>query len=218
MRTLEDLIKDLEREGYIRSQRVKEAMLKIDRKNFVPERLKSYAYEDEPLEIGENQTISAPHMVAMMLELLEIESGMKILEIGSGSGYNACLLEYLAYPGTVVTIERKHSLSKFARENLKNCPYKENIKILVGDGSLGYEGDAPYDRIVVTCGAPEIPRPLLEQLKINGIMIIPLGGTYFQDLYKIIKKESGIEKRNYGSVAFVPLIGEYGFHGYEKIN
>jgi len=212
VRTLEDLIRDLEREGYIKSQRVKEAMLKIDRKNFLPERLKSYAYEDEPLEIGENQTISAPHMVAFMLEILEIEPGMKILEVGTGSGYNACLLEFLAYPGTVVTIERKHSLSKFARENLKNCPHKENIKIMVGDGSLGYEGDAPYDRIVVTCGAPEIPRPLLEQLKINGIMVIPLGGTYFQDLYKIVKRENGIEKINYGSVAFVPLVGEYGFH------
>ncbi len=211
MKNLENLVEELEREGFIKSQKVKEAMLKIDRKNFVPFIYKNEAYLDEPLPIGEDQTISAPHMVAIMLELLEIKSGMKILEIGTGSGYNACLMEYLAYPGSVITIERLKSLYYFSMENIKRCPYGENIKVVLGDGSMGYEEEAPFDRIVVTCGAPEIPSVLIKQLSDDGILVIPVGGHYFQDLYRVIKRKDSIIKELHGSVAFVPMVGKFGF-------
>lgn len=211
MKSLEDLVRHLKAEGMIKRKRVEEAFLAIDRKNFVPYAYRDEAYVDEPLPIGENQTISAPHMVAIMLELANIENGMNILEIGSGSGYNACLMEYLAYPGKVYTIERHRSLYLIAKGNIKNCPHSENIEIYEGDGSLGLPEHAPYDRIIVTCGAPDVPPPLLEQLKIGGIMIIPIGGTYFQELYLIKKKKEGLERIGEGPVAFVPLIGRYGF-------
>ncbi|MFP3255274.1 MAG: protein-L-isoaspartate(D-aspartate) O-methyltransferase [Thermoplasmata archaeon] len=211
MRSLKDLVEELEREGFIRSREVKEAILNIDRRNFVPYIHREEAYLDEPLPIGEDQTISAPHMVAIMLELLEIKKGMKVLEIGAGSGYNACLIEFLAYPGKVISIERQKSLYYIAQENVKRCPYSENIKIIFGDGSMGYPEEAPFDRIVVTCGAPDIPNVLLEQLSIDGIMLIPVGGHYFQELYRVIKRKEGITKENHGSVAFVPMIGKYGF-------
>lgn len=211
MKSLEDLVRHLKAEGMIKRKRVEEAFLTIDRKNFVPYAYRDEAYVDEPLPIGENQTISAPHMVAIMLELASIDNGMNILEIGSGSGYNACLMEYLAYPGKVYTIERHRSLYLIAKGNIKNCPHSENIEIYEGDGSLGLPEHAPYDRIIVTCGAPDVPPPLLEQLKIGGIMIIPIGGTYFQELYLIKKKKEGLERIGEGPVAFVPLIGRYGF-------
>ncbi|MEM0077973.1 MAG: protein-L-isoaspartate(D-aspartate) O-methyltransferase [Thermoplasmata archaeon] len=211
MKNLIDLVEELEKEGFIKSQRVKNAMLKIDRKNFVPFLHKNEAYIDEPLPIGDNQTISAPHMVAIMLELLEIQNGMKVLEIGTGSGYNACLMEYLAYPGKVITIERLKSLYYFSQGNIKNCPYSENIKIILGDGSQGFPEEAPYDRIVVTCGSPDLPKVLIDQLSDNGILVIPIGGHYYQDLYRIIKKKDEIIKEFHGSVAFVPMIGKFGF-------
>lgn len=211
MRSNEDLIKYLKREGFIKSKKVEEAFLAIDRKDFVPYAYRNEAYVDEPLPIGEGQTISAPHMVAIMLELASIEEGMNILEIGSGSGYNACLIEYIAYPGTVYTVERQRSLYLIAKGNIKNCPHSKNINIFEGDGSLGLPEYSPYDRIIVTCGAPDIPPPLIEQLKVNGIMLIPIGGTYFQELYLIKKRLNGIEKIDEGSVAFVPLRGKYGY-------
>lgn len=211
MKTLKDLVEELEKEGFIRSSRVKDAMLAVDRRDFVPYIHKDEAYIDEPLPIGEDQTISAPHMVAIMLELLEIERGMKVLEIGSGSGYNACLMGYLTYPGKVISIERQKSLYYIAQENMKKCPYHENIMIVFGDGSLGYPDESPFDRIIVTCGAPDIPSTLLQQLSENGIMVIPVGGHYFQDLYRVIKREGKILRENHGSVAFVPMIGKYGF-------
>lgn len=211
MKGLEDLVRHLKVEGMIKSKRVEEAFLAVDRKNFVPYAYRDEAYVDEPLPIGENQTISAPHMVAIMLELASIENGMNILEIGSGSGYNACLMEYLAYPGKVYTIERHRSLYLIAKGNIKNCPHSENIEIYEGDGSLGLPEHAPYDRIIVTCGAPDVPPPLAEQLKTGGIMIIPIGGTYFQELYLIRKKKEGLERIDEGPVAFVPLMGRYGF-------
>ncbi|MDP8011222.1 MAG: protein-L-isoaspartate(D-aspartate) O-methyltransferase [Thermoplasmata archaeon] len=211
MKSLEDLVNYLQSEKYIKSESVKSAFLNIDRKKFVPYVYKDEAYFDEPLPIGEDQTISAPHMVAIMLELANIDRGMKILEIGSGSGYNACLMEYLAYPGKVFTIERHRSLYLIAKGNIKSCPHSENIQIIEGDGSLGYSDEAPYDRIIVTCGAPDVPSPLLDQLKLNGLMIIPIGGSYIQELYLIKKTENGIEKFDEGPVAFVPLRGKYGF-------
>ncbi|MCD6276575.1 MAG: protein-L-isoaspartate(D-aspartate) O-methyltransferase [Thermoplasmata archaeon] len=198
----------LEREGYIRSERVKRAFLMVDRAQFVPDENKSMAYFDEPLPIGHAQTISAPSMVAIMLELLNIEDGNKILEIGTGSGYNACLMACMG--ANVISIERIPALCDFAKKNVEKCACRERIKIMLGDGSVGYKKEAPYDRIIVTCGAPDIPPPLLEQLKDGGIMVIPLGGTFFQELYVVKKERDKILKRRWGDVAFVPLIGRYG--------
>ena len=204
----EDLVQELLRWKYIKSERVKRAFLSVDRANFVPEEVRAQAYYDDPLPIGYKQTISAPSIVATMLELLDVQEGDKVLEIGTGSGYNACLLAALG--GTVITIERIPQLRDFAKKNMEKCPFRDRIKILLGDGSLGYRPEAPYDRIIVTCGAPDIPKTLIEQLKVGGRMVIPVGGTFFQELYVVDKTEDGIVKRVWGDVAFVPMIGRFG--------
>ncbi len=204
----EDLVNELLRWKYIKSERVKNAFLSVDRGDFVPDDVRPQAYYDEPLPIGYNQTISAPSMVAIMLELLDLHDEDKVLEIGTGSGYNACLLAALS--GRVITIERIPQLRKFAQDNMKKCKYREKITVLLGDGSVGYEPEAPYDKILVTCGAPEIPPALVEQLREGGRMIIPVGGTFFQELYIVDKVNGEITKRVWGDVAFVPMIGKYG--------
>ncbi len=204
----EDLVQELLRWKYIKSERVKRAFLSVDRANFVPEEVRAQAYYDDPLPIGYKQTISAPSIVATMLELLDVHEGDKVLEIGTGSGYNACLLAALG--GTVITIERIPQLRDFAKKNMEKCPFRDRIKILLGDGSMGYRPEAPYDRIIVTCGAPDIPKTLIEQLKVGGRMVIPVGGTFFQELYVVDKTEEGIVKRVLGDVAFVPMIGRFG--------
>jgi len=203
------LVDHLRRYGYVRSDKVYRAMLLVDRREFVPEDEREYAYADEPLPIGYGQTISAPHMVAIMLELLDVDEGMNVLEIGTGSGYNAAILSVLVGgDGRVVTVERIKQLYEKAKKILSK--YK-NIVCVLGDGSMGCEIYAPYDRIIVTCGAPNIPKPLLEQLKEGGRMVIPVGGRYFQSLWVVDKKDGKIKKRYEGEVLFVPLIGEYGY-------
>ncbi len=202
------LVHWLEMQGYITSERVREAFLKVDRRDFVPEEQRGRAYYDEPLPIGHTQTISAPSIVAIMIELLDIFQEAKVLEIGTGSGYNACLMACMG--AKVFTIERIPALRDFAKENMKNCPCRGNIALLIGDGSMGYKAEAPYDRIIVTCGAPDVPKPLIEQLKVEGIMVIPVGGTFFQELYVVKKSNDGIKRRAWGEVVFVPLVGKYG--------
>ncbi len=204
----EDLVAELVRKKYVVSEKIKNAFLAVDRGNFVQPNLRDMAYYDEPLPIGYKQTISAPSIVAVLLHLLEVEKDNKILEIGTGSGYNACLLAALGRE--VITIERIPELRKFAAENIKNCRFADRIKVLLGDGSMGYEPEAPYDRILLTCGAPDIPPPLIEQLNVPGRMVIPVGGMMFQELYVIDKTEDGVSKRVWGDVAFVPLIGAHG--------
>ncbi len=204
----EDLVDELLRWKYIKAERVKNAFLSVDRKNFIPEKYKDKAYYDDSLPIGYNQTISAPSMVATMLELLEIKEEDKILEIGTGSGYNACLLAALGKE--VITIERIPQLRDFAKKNMANCQYEDKITVLLGDGSAGYDAEAPYDKIIVTCGAPEIPSPLVEQLGMGGRMVIPVGGIFFQELYIVEKREEGVYKKVWGDVAFVPMIGKHG--------
>ena len=203
------LIKGLE--FYISEEKVRKAMLRVPRHKFVPEYERKEAYIDAPLEIGYGQTISAPHMVAIMCELLELSEGQKVLEIGSGSGYNAAVMrELVGKSGHVYTVERIEPLVHFARENLKETGYN-NVTVILEDGSMGYSRYAPYDRITVTCAAPRIPEPLLEQLKPGGIMVIPVG-NYSQELIRIKKDSEGnIHKEKKGGVVFVPLIGEYGF-------
>jgi protein-L-isoaspartate(D-aspartate) O-methyltransferase len=196
---------------YISEEKVRKAMLRVPRHKFIPEYEQEEAYIDAPLDIGYGQTISAPHMVAIMCELLELSEGHKVLEIGSGSGYNAAVMgELVGKSGHVYTVERIEPLVHFARENLKETGYN-NVTVILEDGSMGYSRYAPYDRISVTCAAPHIPEPLLEQLKLGGIMVIPVG-NYSQELIRIkTDSEGNTHKEKKGGVVFVPLIGKYGF-------
>ena len=204
------LIERLKRYGYIRSKEVENAMLSVRREDFVPPSVRRYAYSDTPLEIGFGQTISAPHMVAMMCEELELKKGLKILEIGAGSGYHAAVIsKIIGEEGKVYSIERIAELAEFARKNLEKAGIK-NVEVIEGDGSLGLPEHAPYDRILVTCSAPDIPEPLIEQLKEGGIILIPVGRT-FSVLIKGVKRREGLEKKEICECAFVPLIGKYGF-------
>jgi protein-L-isoaspartate(D-aspartate) O-methyltransferase len=198
-------------EFYISDEKVRKAMLLVPRHEFVPENERKEAYIDAPLEIGCGQTISAPHMVAIMCELLELSEGHKVLEIGSGSGYNAAVIgELVGKSGHVYTVERIETLVHFARENLKETGYN-NVTVIFEDGSMGFSRYAPYDRITVTCAAPRIPEPLLDQLKPGGVMVIPIGSNS-QELIRIKKDSEGkIHKEKKGGVVFVPLIGKYGF-------
>ncbi|AIU70914.1 protein-L-isoaspartate O-methyltransferase [Thermococcus eurythermalis] len=206
-RTVENLV----REGIIKSEAVKRAFLKYPRYLFVEGKYRKYAHLDEPLPIPAGQTISAPHMVAIMLELADLKPGMNVLEVGTGSGWNAALISELVKTD-VYTIERIPELVEFARRNLE-CAGVKNVHVIPGDGSMGFSPKAPYDRIIVTAGAPDIPRPLVEQLKPGGKLIIPVGSYHlWQDLLEVIKLEDGsIKVKNHGGVAFVPLIGEHGW-------
>ena len=195
------------------------AMLKVPRHLFVPKDAESSAYIDSPLSIGSGQTISAPHMNAMMCEYLKLEDGNKVLEVGTGSGYHAALCAELVAPkdsinpGHVYTIERHKDLVKKAKVNLKETGYDNIVTVILGDGSLGYPKEAPYDKVLVTAASPKkIPPPLRKQLKDGGILCIPAGSKGFgQDLYIIKKHGEDYDTKRITGVRFVPLIGKYGF-------
>ncbi|WP_406660451.1 protein-L-isoaspartate O-methyltransferase [Methanolobus sp. ZRKC3] len=203
------LIESLKRHGI--SERVLSAMREVPRHLFVPENRRNQAYVDSPLPIGHSQTISAPHMVAIMCDLLDLKEGQKVLEIGAGSGYNAAVMSRLVgNTGMVYSIERIEALADFAQNNLMNAGYN-NVKIILDDGSLGYPQEAPFDRICVTASAPDTPQPLVDQLRSGGLMVIPEGDSY-QQLFAIKKKADGtVTKEEWGGVIFVPMIGKYGF-------
>ncbi len=194
----------------IKDKRVLSAMLKVPRHLFVPEELRHQAYEDHPLPIGENQTISQPYIVALMTEALRLNGDEKVLEIGTGSGYQTAILAELAKE--VYTVERIASLSERAREILNSLGYK-NIHFKVGDGTKGWEEFAPYQAIIVTAAAKFIPEAYIKQLDTYGRLVIPVeeGGIFsFQDLKKIVKNPDGsISEYSLGGCRFVPLIGEY---------
>jgi len=196
------LLQSLKRRGI--DERVIAAMAKVKREDYVPRRWHDYAYYDEPLPIENGQTISAPHMVAIMSDLLSVEASSVVLEVGTGTGYHAAVLAQLAEDGVVYTIERFEDLAQEAR---KRVP--ANVIVCTGDGSLGLAEKAPFDRILVTCSAPDVPPPLLAQLKTGGRMVIPLGRD-FQELYLVCKNHE-ITKEAHGAVAFVLLVGKYGF-------
>ncbi|TXT63981.1 MAG: Protein-L-isoaspartate O-methyltransferase [Promethearchaeota archaeon] len=214
-----ELVESLKDRGILTQQNVIDAMLKVPRELFIPEDVKSSAYVDSPLSIGSGQTISAPHMNAMMCEILELKEGEKVLEVGTGSGYHAALCaEIIAppdskSPGHIYTIERHEDLAENARENFKKTGYDEVITVIVGDGTLGYDKEAPYDKILVTAASPsDIPSPLKDQLKEGGIMCIPAGSKRFtQYLYKIQNIDGETKKKKITGVRFVPLMGKHGF-------
>jgi protein-L-isoaspartate(D-aspartate) O-methyltransferase len=190
--------------------RVIEAMGRVPREFFIPESIRSMAYEDHPLPIGEGQTISAPHMVAIMCDVLDLREGMRVLDVGTGSGYHAAVMADLVSPkGHVYSIERVPELVVFARRNLREAGI-ENVTVVEGDGSSGLSDYAPYDRINVAATAPEVPEPLKEQLKVGGKLVIPVGSCY-QELVLVIRTGEGFELEHHGGVVFVPLIGDHGF-------
>ncbi|KQC15816.1 MAG: protein-L-isoaspartate(D-aspartate) O-methyltransferase [Methanothrix sp.] len=203
----EDMLKMLR--GNV-GDRVIEAMERVPRELFVPESIRSLAYEDHPLPIGEGQTISAPHMVAIMCDVLDLGEGMSALDVGAGSGYHAAVMAELVGPeGCVYSIERVPELVVFARRNLREAGIK-NVTVVEGDGSRGLPEHAPYDRINVAATAPEVPEPLKEQLKVGGKLVVPVGSCY-QELVLVIRTEEGFELEHHGGVVFVPLIGDHGF-------
>ncbi len=188
----------------VKDERVLAAMRKVPRHLFVPVSEREHAYIDSPLPIGEGQTISQPYIVGLMTELLELKPNDKVLEIGTGSGYQAAILAELSKE--VYSIEIIESLALRAKDTLNKLGYK-NIEIKVGDGYKGWKEKAPFDAIIVTAAPPDIPPPLLEQLKEGGRMVIPLG-EYFQELYVITKKNGEIFKKSIIPVRFVPMTGE----------
>jgi protein-L-isoaspartate(D-aspartate) O-methyltransferase len=207
-----ELVRRLSDYGYVRSQRVLEAMQKVPRHEFLPEDMWDVAYQDTPLSIGMGQTISAPHMVGMMLEALELRPGMSVLEIGTGSGYHASLLGELVRPGgKVYTIERIEELGVRARQVLERLGYGDVVEVIISDGTNGLPEHAPYDRILVTAAAPDVPEPLKEQLADGGKLLIPVGGRSYQELMVIDKEGDRYRQAPLGSVIFVPLIGEHGY-------
>jgi len=205
-----ELVKRLILERRIQTKEVEKAFLDTPREKFVPDNIKKYAYLDTPLEIGNGQTISAPHMVAIMVEAFDIKKGQKILEIGAGSGYHAAIVSKLVgKEGHVYTIERFETLVENAKKNLEDAGIT-NVTTETGDGSKGLPKYAPYDRIYVTCAAPGIPPPLIEQLKDGGKLMIPVG-KMICNLELIEKKDDKIITKDLGGCAFVPLVGKYGF-------
>lgn len=210
----QNMVEILWNNGYITTISVREAMLKVHREEFMPPANKKYAYIDQPFPIGEGQTISAPHMVAIICEKLALEKGMKILEIGAGFGYNAAVVAELIGPeGHLYTTERIESLAKTAEDNLKRAGYHKCVTVIYKDGTKGYKDKAPYDRIYATASAPEVPEPLKEQLKIGGRLLIPVGShNFFQELICIIREsEEQFKTYKLGGVAFVPMIGKHGW-------
>jgi len=192
----------------ITNPRVLGAMREIPRHLFIPPPYDQSAYEDTPLPIGNGQTISQPYIVALMTELLDPQPTDHVLEIGAGSGYQAAILSLLVQQ--VTTIERIPDVADLARRNLAKLGLK-NTSIIVGDGTRGYPDNAPYNGIMITAATPEIPKPLIDQLAIGGVLVAPVGDREIQELVTVTKKENGIVRSAHGGVRFVPLIGEYGW-------
>lgn len=216
-RLVEKLIKD----DMIKTKRVEHAFLRVPREEFLPKMDLKRCYEDTPLPLpGTGQTISAPHMCAIMLEELELYPGLSVLEVGTGSGYNSALLAEMITSsgkgpsGHVTTMERIAELVDSASLNLKRLGYGDKVKVVLGDGTMGYPSGVQkeiYDRIVVTAGAPTVPRQLQIQAKDDAILLIPVGDIFSQKLTKVFKKSGGkLETKHLCECVFVPLLGSDG--------
>jgi len=193
----------------ITDTRVLDVMRKLPRHLFVPEALRSQAYKDNALPIASGQTISQPYIVARMTEILDLTRRDKVLEIGAGTGYQTAVLAALSR--SVFSVERLPNLAAEARERLKRLGIY-NVSLKTDDGTIGWQAYTPYDAILVAAGGPEIPHPLVDQLKIGGRLVIPVGADQkTQNLVRVIKTETGVETQDFGPCAFVPLIGEHGW-------
>jgi len=208
----ENLVRELKREGYIRSADVEKAFLAVPREEFITVDNRSYTYSDSPLQIMCGQTISAPSMIAIMLEEAGLRQGMKVLEIGTGSGYNAALLAELVGQENLVTIERFSELVDWGGENLRRTGYGQ-VKVVLGDGTRGYEPSMPYDCIMATAGAPRIPRSWIAQTRVGGKIVAPIGkSTFNQTLAIATRLEREEVTISWGTkCAFVPLVGAEGW-------
>ncbi|MFW5875631.1 MAG: protein-L-isoaspartate(D-aspartate) O-methyltransferase [Myxococcota bacterium] len=197
----------LRRRG-IRDERVLEAFAAVPRHLFVPDSLRESAYADGPLPIGHGQTISQPLMIALMLDGLNLRGDERVLDVGSGSGYQAALLAHMARE--VVSIEVVPELVQMARRNLERAGIT-NVEVIEGDGSVGYAPRAPYDAIVVAAGSPDVPQALVDQLAEDGRLVIPVGPRYGQSCHRLRKRQGRIQHEDLGACAFVPLVGEGGW-------
>ena len=187
----------------VHDERALEAIGRVPRERFVPEPLRQHAYENRPLPIGNGQTISQPLMVALMIQALQLQGDEKLLEVGTGSGYQAALLSHLARE--VVTVERVPELADSARRRLAGLGYA-NVRVHVAGEALGWPTDGPYDAISVTAGAPAVPRSLVDQLAMGGRMVVPVGGRRVQQLILAAKSDRGVTVERLGECRFVPLI------------
>lgn len=204
----EFLIKYWQKSKIITDPRLITAFKKIPREDFLPPELKHEAYNDNPLPIGYNQTISQPTTIFIMLQALELKKTDNILEIGTGSGYNAALISHMVKQGKVYTTEIIPELVESAKTKLEKY---SNIEVIKTDGSKGYKEAAPFDKIIITAACPKIPNLLIKQLKLNGILVAPIGPLYNQEMLKIINRQNKLEIQNLGNFIFVPMQGEYGY-------
>ncbi|MCX8204898.1 MAG: protein-L-isoaspartate(D-aspartate) O-methyltransferase [Candidatus Nezhaarchaeota archaeon] len=215
----EEAVRRLIVAGVIKREEVAKAMLKVPREEFIPSKYRDLAYVDSPIPIGYGQTTSALHMTAWLIEAAQLKPGFKVLEIGSGCGYMAAVYAEIVAPedsevkGHVYTIEIIKELAQIAESNLKRLGYSDRVTVIHGDGGLGYEAAKPYDAIIVTAASPDIPSPLIEQLKPGGRIVIPIGSPgFYQDLVLVEKGPNGkVSYKSLGGCVFVPLRGRYGF-------
>jgi protein-L-isoaspartate(D-aspartate) O-methyltransferase len=215
-------VDELRREGILRNAEVIRAMSKVPREEFLPPEVRSYAYADSPIPIGHGQTTSALHMTALFCEYGEMKLGQRVLEVGGGCGYMSCVYaEIVAVPeqpkdvwGHVWSAEIVSELAEFGRKNVERLGYADRVTCLEADASEGLEGQAPFDLIIVTSAAPEVPSELTNQIKVGGTLLIPVGGAqFYQELIRIRKNKDGrLSHENLGGVAFVPMRGKRGWN------
>jgi protein-L-isoaspartate(D-aspartate) O-methyltransferase len=216
MEEREALLAELETGGYLTDPRLEEAMLAVPRHLFIPKELREQAYEDRPLPIGFGQTVSAPHMVALMTTALQIQEGDKVLEVGTGVGYHAAIVKHVVgESGRVISLEFLPELVQLARKNLKAA--KTDVEVKEGDGFNGYPKEAPYDAVYITCAIPDIPDDLVEQLKEGGHFVAPIGVTRCQ-LMAGRKLDGKLELEDLGPCLFVNAQGQLGVQGSPRAN
>jgi len=206
----DEMVKNQIESRGITDPKVLDAMLKVPRHLFVSEALMDQSYGDHPLPIGEQQTISQPYIVAEMTQALELNKEDRVLEIGTGSGYQAAIISEIV--SRVYSVERIYSLFVKARELFDNLNYHK-IVTKYSDGTIGWKEESPFDAIIITAGAPKVPELILDQLALGGRLVIPVGDRFSQDLIKIYRDEAGFHKTNLGGCRFVKLIGEHGWKG-----